>query len=443
MSNGAYELLREIKDHWRSVTSSRKFTDASPYSCSYTVIIQPPEDVADSFFYYAECYQMAARETAQHLLNAEIPDIAKLDTWFFPLAFMYRHSTELILKALILKENPFVGNEIATHDLKGLMDKLLKNGQCPLSEENLKWIDDFFVSESEVDNGSDSFRYPVGLSKDLVLDEQLHVNLIALANKFENLFDVFRDWYLKRRNSFTLSDMSPVFLETGGSYYEQSVVGYNRQRRDRKYIWADEQHYAWDDLGTYIDGYHETAEYLWEIIITDYDCGGEKDFPHWLIMPMCYMYRVSIELAAKRIIIDDIWRYAPVECWKRFKRAKHRVDNMWDYCRKMIPQVYSQYDCGTDMLAAEYDNIYQRCQNLQDYDKDASRFRYPCNKKMQFYYRQKETLDLINIAEFMEQIFIYLDGVDTELKDRNDYISQEEYEQRVKKNQNLWEVCFL
>lgn len=67
---------------------------------SYRVRVYAPENIDEAFKSYADNFYMAAHQSASYLLETDNTDISELDTFFFSLAFLYRHSIELILKAL-------------------------------------------------------------------------------------------------------------------------------------------------------------------------------------------------------------------------------------------------------------------------------------------------------------------------------------------------------
>lgn len=57
------------------------------------------------FYKYSKRFLKAANEVMKNLLTdaKQKHDISKLDTWFFPVIYLYRQSLELLLKAIIFK----------------------------------------------------------------------------------------------------------------------------------------------------------------------------------------------------------------------------------------------------------------------------------------------------------------------------------------------------
>lgn len=112
-----------------------------------------------------------------------------------------------------------------------------------------------------MDKESDSFCYPFhivwkkdewGLGGHLVVKrvftEQVYIDLIKFANKFEAAYEIIKKWYLKDTdNSIEWKELKLIFIETGGYYYAQSVIGYQYRRQD---------------FYPYTKAYLETANYL-------------------------------------------------------------------------------------------------------------------------------------------------------------------------------------
>lgn len=59
-----------------------------------------PVELEETLFKYAENFFEAAHMITEFILYAEHPDIGKLDMYFFPITFLYRHCIELGLKAI-------------------------------------------------------------------------------------------------------------------------------------------------------------------------------------------------------------------------------------------------------------------------------------------------------------------------------------------------------
>ena len=103
----------------------------------------------------------------------------------------------------------------------------------------------------------------------------IHISstLEMFANKFEAGYEIIKKWYKKETsNALEWKELKPIFIETGGYYYAQSVVGY-RYNRARFY--------------PYTKAYLETANYLkW---YCKNKTGAERaNCMNRLFLPMCY-----------------------------------------------------------------------------------------------------------------------------------------------------------
>ena len=154
------------------------------------------------------------------------------------IAFLYRHCLEVGLKAIgfqyiCRKEDreKFVRN--TRHNLSEIFSVILNKCELTRSDEEVTWLKKYFEDLSLVDKESDSFRYPFhivwkkeewGLGGHFVVKrvftEQVHIDLIKFANKFEAAYEIIKKWYLKDTdNSIEWKELKPIFIETGGYYY--------------------------------------------------------------------------------------------------------------------------------------------------------------------------------------------------------------------------------
>src|SRR5690606_37250126 len=103
-------------------------------------------------------------------------------------------------------------------------------------------------------------------------------------------------------------DYKPVFLEEGGDYYYQSVIGYS---------------YSKDKFYPNVKAYTESAEYLYECMRKD------RKKNELLFIPMCYLYRNAIELAMKEILFEEC-SYSFQEAVGLMNKNKHSILSLWN-----------------------------------------------------------------------------------------------------------------
>src|SRR5699024_5095056 len=94
-------------------------------------------------------------------------DITELDTYFFSIAFLYRHSIELILKAIGFKyiinlDERRIFIKDTFHNLLNLLETVSPyiRGHITQNEEGYIWLKEYFIDIDNIDKESDSFRYP-------------------------------------------------------------------------------------------------------------------------------------------------------------------------------------------------------------------------------------------------------------------------------------------
>jgi hypothetical protein len=199
----------------------------------------------EEFFDYAFDFKKAANILTTHVLNH--PRIDRLDTYFFPIAFLYRHSLELILKAIALKNTGLEQGRQFVKDTFHNLSEILTTIEPFVSEiveknrDEFLWLQDLFKDMNSIDRDSDSFRYPVSLSLKRdedpfgegtkvfairpFFEEQIHINLIAFASKMEVAFSILNAYYKNNhKDRGRYKKYHPIFLEVGGAYYVYSLL---------------------------------------------------------------------------------------------------------------------------------------------------------------------------------------------------------------------------
>lgn len=404
-----------------------KIDDFNKYS-KYIVKVVAPTDLSETLFQYAENFFEAAHIITKFILYAEQPDIAKLDTYFFAIAFLYRHCIEVGLKAIAFQyiqdeeeRKKFVKN--TRHNLYDIIQVIEKESNSIRAIEEVEWLKKYFMDLSQTDRESDSFRYPFHViwesdERDFdgeftikrVFTDQTHIDLLKFANKFEAAYEIIKKWYLKETDSAVeWRGLKPVFIETGGYYYAQSVVGYQYRRQD---------------FYPYTKAYLETANYLKWYMKNETNLGNSKTKNH-LFLPMCYLYRNCVELSLKTIWFEETGEDFQIKC-KLMLDKKHSIEGMW---RKLKPYVL-EYSKGT--VEPEYmDVIEDYCIQVQKLDSDANKFRYPMANTMQVYFPENKRFDFMHVGDFFEALNNILDGIDSEFNYINDIRAEMEAEYRV------------
>lgn len=165
-------------------------------------------------------------------MYAEHPDIGKLDTYFFAIAFLYRHCMEVGLKAIgfqyindVEERKRFVKE--TRHNLSEILSVVGGKSNPIRPDGEIEWLKKYFDDLSQVDRESDSFRYPFHIAWELnewewegkfviktIFNDQTHIDLVKFANKFEAAYEIIKKWYLNERDEASeWKELEPVFIE--------------------------------------------------------------------------------------------------------------------------------------------------------------------------------------------------------------------------------------
>jgi hypothetical protein len=148
----------------------------------------------DSGFAYARGYRLAAQAMAQRLLDDSGWEAEFL---VFPVAFLYRHHVELMLKRLIVIGVFLDGRELTSveknHLRKHRLDLLwtilrpLLKSECSPSLDDLKGISHYIDQLHKVDPQSQSFRYAMSSKDEPALSSIPYINVGVFAEAMERL----------------------------------------------------------------------------------------------------------------------------------------------------------------------------------------------------------------------------------------------------------------
>lgn len=367
------------------------------------------------FYNYAAMFRISAHLLTEYLIKEK--SIIKLDTYFFAVAYLYRHSIELILKAIgfkyivsiedgkaFLKDTFHNLSEIfkvITPHIKNILDKDL---------DAYIWLKYFLKDIDIVDKESDSFRYPFGISVEkvnsgfevkkvfsvkLVFDKNIHINLITFVNKMEVTFELFDEIYKEKYDKSTIyKSHRPVFIEEGGSYYGQSVVGYNY---DSKKFYP------------YVKAYTETPEILCNMINKDSKLKG------CLFIPMCYLYRNAVELSLKELLFEEC-SFGLNEALDLMSKKKHKILGLWNLIKEEIKEHANAPEDDKTIIDVE-NYIVQ----LNNFDGSSDKFRYPTDKHLNMHFETKKKFDIDNVNNYFGQLLSFLSAVNTEMSVYNEY----------------------
>jgi len=380
------------------------------------------EMIEDMLFQYAENYQKAAYYLTDYLMDER--DISKLDTYFFPIAFLFRHSIELCLKASLFKNEVDSAMRIqimnkTKHNLRDIFDEIEIRLECKFPIENvyISWLKDFLSNINEVDKESDSFRYPFGISViecfetkqygiKLLFDKQTHIDLVKFGNKMLFAYEITKAIYQNHKVNFDkYLELDPTLFEEGGNYYQQCVVGYGI---------SNESYYP------YVKAYMDTPQILYKFIT---ELNDEIEHKEEVFLPMCYLFRNAIELLLKQIMFEES-SYNYQEALSKMKKKKHKIVGLWNLIVNDI-KLHADADPSDDTceIALKYIN------KINEIDSKADIFRYPINNELKVYFKEKQKLDIDNVFAFFMELLKFLDSVCCMMSAQNELKAEMNYDQ--------------
>ena len=392
-----------ISEHW--IRQDISFTDYDKTSDDKIILFNSKE-MSEEFLIYSNYYFKAGDLITEHLVNdiCNRGDIATLDTWFFAVTYLFRQSLELLLKSTLLKYNVKLCNIISDvrHDLAIGIDLLEEQvDDFTKTNNNYIWLREYFENISEIDKESDMFRYPFNNKMEAFFKEQKHYDYIAIYENVDRARTTLFKLINKSIDTFIPeSDYEPTFLIEGGHYYQQAVIGYKFSQRD---------------FYPYIKAYSESANYLLDLMNTNIE---NLD----LFLPMCYLFRNSIELELKKIYIlhcnlnninHDLTKY------------KHKILRLW---RTTLPTIDEHSN------APEDDNTLNDCsvyiQQLNNWDGCSSKFRYPINKIGEYFFKRETRYNFKSVAQCFNDVNYFFSCVEGQLDHHLEIMMEIEAEYR-------------
>jgi hypothetical protein len=219
-------------------------------------------------------------------------------------------------------------------------------------------------------------------------------------------------WYSKRKTTFFR--VLPINL------YNSSEIAEN----DDDYLELYNREYLWPAKGDRL--FRATDDWEWRINFTDHrisrfldiwidysksgkilieECQRDPTIREFMIYPILYCYRHSLELAMKWVI----WMYGrPAGVYSGDYRD-HDLWKLWTGCKKVI--LHFRSDGESETLRA----VEQIIRDFHDWDKSSIAFRYSDDKNSLIPKLPDLTIDLDNIKNVMQAVANFFTGVDGQL----------------------------
>lgn len=401
------DILKILYTDIKRIDCSREFEVILEKTFQIEIVHNKKTD--EEFFFMAENYYEAGEVIVTAIYNDSNFNFNLLDIYFFPIAFIFRHSLELCLKAIILKtknseqEKKVLLNDVS-HDLLKILKEIINDPTQKINLEcdEIKWLTSYFNSISEIDIKSDSFRYPFAICREkdwfdnvnykvkTVFKEKISLDLLLFLEKIEIVFNILKNIYLEEKNTNKdYNKFIPTFIESGGDYFSRCDIGSD---------------YNLFEFHPYTRSYVDLAKILYHISVLD-----KNKIKKSLFFPMCYLYRNSIELLLKEILIEET-EIENQDALEHIYNCKHKILKLWD-------KVKNDIIIHANILGDEEENkktiiIIEKYLNIiNNFDGDSTKFRYPCNKEVQHYFKNIKKLDIKNVNNFFEELTTFFDGV--------------------------------
>lgn len=361
----------------------------------------------DKDFYKYACDFYEAAEYIIHYLGedaAQKHDIAKLDLWYFPMVYLYRHSLELLLKAIIFQTITDKNDRIniveeIRHNLLQAFQKIIEIKSLTIDgNANAQWLKNFLSDISQLDSESDMFRYPFGNQFRILFERQTNISLKATHDNMNKAYNIVKELFSTGMFSEQIYEAyEPKLIIKGGHYYQQSVVGYK---------------YSQYSFYPYFSSYNEVGVFLKKTIVEENKSN--------LFMPTCYLYRNAIELCLKKMIAEDS-HIDNDKALKIIRKKKHSVQGLWNSIVEEIKMHVNSSDRDSTL-----EDLEQYIQTFHNLDNRSDLFRYPCNTKLESYFLTATPFDIENVTSCFEEFCTTLDSIDDML------IAVKEVEEEIK-----------
>lgn len=200
----------------------------------------------------------------------------------------------------------------------------------------------------------------------------------------------------KRKILDTFEDFELLWLEEADIPFKE-VGSYNTSN-------ARIKHGEW---GRIASGYKIAGD-----ILTDYVLNYERK-QNFLIFPIAFNYRHSLELLMKRIIEIGIYLYPEICNSKEIGKkvpTHHKIENLWDTVRKIVIKHENMQEEDSTLKAMK-----KVINQLSKFDPVSVNFRYPIDNKGETH---NFPLDIVNIeimSKVMRKAYNLLDAIDMSL----------------------------
>lgn len=191
-------------------------------------------------------------------------------------------------------------------------------------------------------------------------------------------------------------------FKTGTNMRETAYIGWNN---DSSQFWG------------YIEGYKRAGDTLVKDAIDD----GYNSVLDTSIFPVVFCYRQQIELTLKYIIISG-----ENNSTGNFQfPVGHDLKKLWERCKNIL----NWYNEGKEK---EYLNVVEEyILDFDSMDHNSQNFRYPVDIHQNIIHVVTKNIDLVNLKEKMDELYMFFGGCQSMIDSINDTITETEQEKRT------------
>ena len=165
-----------------------------------------------------------------------------------------------------------------------------------------------------------------------------------------------------------------------------------------------------------IKSYRNGANMLYDYVNENIDSGSK------LFMPICYLYRNSLELSMKDILFDES-SYSYQETLKKLNKSKHKLKLIWKEIKDDIVK-----HCNVSKDDKVICNVEKYIDHINNIDGAADKFRYPIYKDLNLYFKRNKNFDINNVKNFFEDILTFFDCVSSLMNEQNEMLKYMEHD---------------
>ena len=156
-------------------------------------------DIDSQFYGYIKGYKESADRLVEYALQSK--NIAILDTYIFPIIFLYRQFIELSLKSLYLQyseesmpDKMKIIKQV-NHDLakmwSNLKPVLLEASDSDEEKDSINNVEDYILQYHEFDKTSFRFRYPIDKDYNPCIKGEHRIDILNLKERMTELDNFF------------------------------------------------------------------------------------------------------------------------------------------------------------------------------------------------------------------------------------------------------------